>query len=73
MKELWQMLKLSQTLLGLKPGGLTHPLPVVVTTGKEAAAKAATKGHSNQEAHRADTLFEHILLVILNFMFRQQS
>ena len=37
-------------LLGLKPGGLTHPLPVVVTTGKEAAATAATKGHGNQEA-----------------------
>ena len=50
-----------------------NPLPVVVTTGKEAAATAATKAHSNQEAHRADTLVEHILLVILNFMFRQQS
>ena len=57
-------------VLGLKPEGLKHPLPVVVTTGKEAAA---TKGHGNQEAHRADTLVEHILLVILNFMFRQQS
>jgi hypothetical protein len=34
-------------VLGLKPEGLVHPLPVVVTTGKEAAA---TKGHGNQEA-----------------------
>ena len=57
-------------LLGLKPGGLTHPLPVVVTTGKEAAA---TRGYSNKNAQRADTLGELIFLVILNFMFRQKS
>ena len=47
------MLELLQMVLGLKPEGLKHPLPVVVTTGEEAAA---TKGHGNQEAHWADTL-----------------
>ena len=42
-------------VIGLKPGGLAHPLPVVVTTGKEAAATKRPGGptHESYWAGRA--------------------
>jgi|JI9StandDraft_1071089.scaffolds.fasta_scaffold02382_4 hypothetical protein len=59
------MLELLQTVLGLKPEGLVHPLP-------RSKAPVPIRG-KRKKARRADTLVEHILLVILNFMFRKQS
>gem|GEM_PF-1670428 len=34
----WQILELAYMVLGLKPEGLVHPLPVVITTGLDATA-----------------------------------
>jgi hypothetical protein len=42
------MLELLQTVLGLKPEGLVHPLPVVITTGFEAAATKRPAGPTHE-------------------------
>jgi hypothetical protein len=49
------MLELLQMVIGLKPEGLAHPLPVVVTTGKEVAATKRPGGptHESYWAGRA--------------------
>jgi hypothetical protein len=42
------MLELLQMVIGLKPEGLAHPLPVVVTTGKEVAATKRPGGPTHE-------------------------
>jgi hypothetical protein len=42
------MLELLQMIIGIKPGGLVHPLPVVITTFKEAALTKRATGPTHQ-------------------------